>query len=437
MSDYHARALGDALGRLAGRPFLAATIRRVQDNAEAIAGELRDAVLQDVPQFSASMNPDLLPESAHHGTEHVLELLRLLRGGVVGDFQFVRVHARRRAEQRFPLEATLHAYRSGHKVLSRWLRELPLHGMSSPKGTQQDVAAMVDFTMEYTDAISTTFASTYSAHILLLANVAGDERARLLEDLLEGRDEADPHIERMMRDAGFPNRRQMFCVALARSVDPSEMLNAARARRLAEAIDQTMADSAPHRLIDVRANKVTMVFSGVRRVSGWTAPHSSLAQRVSEALHFVGNAALIGVSSDVPSTSHLPIAYREAASALELADVTQRVVLFSQVSLQRLLLHFAGQEFRRALPAWAKDFYAEDERARGVLIATARAYAGADMNVLQAAQTLGVHPNTLYARFQRILDITGLQPRNFGALATLLVVADCKPKSGCEPEGAA
>ncbi len=51
------------------------------------------------------------------------------------------------------------------------------------------------------------------------------------------------------------------------------------------------------------------------------------------------------------------------------------------------------------------------------------------MNVLQAALALGVHPNTIYARFQRIFDVTGLQPRVFAGLATLLVVADCKPDS--------
>jgi sugar diacid utilization regulator len=55
------------------------------------------------------------------------------------------------------------------------------------------------------------------------------------------------------------------------------------------------------------------------------------------------------------------------------------------------------------------------------------------MNVLRAAQVLGVHPNTIYARFQRIFDITGLQPRTFGALATLLVVADCKSDSIGQP----
>jgi sugar diacid utilization regulator len=82
------------------------------------------------------------------------------------------------------------------------------------------------------------------------------------------------------------------------------------------------------------------------------------------------------------------------------------------------------------LPAWATEFYAADDRARGILIATARAYASADMNVLRAAQALGVHPNTVYARFQRIVDVSGLQPCEFSALAQLLLIADCKPDAG-------
>jgi sugar diacid utilization regulator len=216
-------------------------------------------------------------------------------------------------------------------------------------------------------------------------------------------------------------------VALSRSVDPSEMLNAARARRLADAIEQLMADSPLRRIIDIRANKVTMVFSDIGRVSGWTQPRRSLAERVSELLQQVGNAALIGVSQDVPSTSHVPLAHRAASAALELADVTHRVVQFAEVPIQRLLLHVAGQEFRDLLPGWVGEFFMQDERARGALIATVRAYAHFDMNVLRVAQALGVHPNTIYARFERIFAITGLQPRYFAALATLLVVADCKP----------
>ncbi len=414
MLGYHAIALSDALRHLAS-PRLAATIRRLADNAALITAELNRAVSTEVPQFSASMNPDILPEAARHSAQHVEEIVRLLRGGPLSEFDFVQEHARRRAEQRFPLEATLHAYRSGHKVLSRWLRE-----------SATAAAEAADFAMNYTDAISTIFASTYSAHTLLLADIAGDQREELLRLLLDGHDEADLRVARILRDAGFPNKRQYFCVALARSVDPAEMQSAARARRLAESIEKIMSESAIHRLIDVYANKVTMVFADVRRESGWTAPRSSLAARISETLALVGNAVLIGVSNDVPSTAHIPTAYKEATAALELAQVTERVVQFGDIPLQRLLLYFAGENFRRVLPSWTDEFHAADERANGRLRETLRAYSAADMNLLQAAQVLAVHPNTIYARFQRISDISGLQARSFNDLTTLLIVAGSK-----------
>jgi len=47
------------------------------------------------------------------------------------------------------------------------------------------------------------------------------------------------------------------------------------------------------------------------------------------------------------------------------------------------------------------------------------------MNVLKAAQSLGVHPNTIYARLQRIFDISGLQARSYNALTDLLIVCNC------------
>ena len=425
MSDYHAIALNEALRRVAGSPILAGTIDRLASQATLISAQLQQAVLADVPEFSKSRNPDLLPELARHGKDHVEEIVRLLRGNGVGSFEFVHEHARRRAEQRFPLAATLHAYRSAHKVLARWLRESALAAAAAPEAAQQVVTGIADFAMEYTDAISTTFAGTYSAHSLLLADVAGDQRSQLLKILLEGHDESDLRAARILRDAGFLDERQSFCVALAQSVDPTEMLNAARARRLADAIEQVVSELAMRRLIDVHANKVTMVFAAVRRDSGWTAPRASLAKRLMSALSFVGNAALIGVSNDAPSTAHIPTAYREASVALELASVSQRVMPFADIPLQRLLLHFAAEEFRRVLPGWAPEFYAADESARGALAATLRAYANADMNVVQAATALGVHANTVYARLERIFDISGLQARSFNGLAELLVVCDC------------
>jgi hypothetical protein len=427
--DYHTNALVDALRKLGGAASPAAVIRRMSAGAAVIDAELRATVLADIPAFSASANPDILPELAAHGAEHTREILRLLGGGRVGSFEFVRKHAQRRAEQRFPLEATLHAYRCGHKIFQRWLRESILAAGLSAEGAQRAVAAVADIAIEYTDAISTVAASAYAAHSQLLADVAGDQRAQLLSILLEGYDEADGRVAKILRDAGYLETRQAFCVGLARSVEPTEMLNPARARRLAESIDGAFRQSRVRRLIDLRDNKVTIVFSDVRRESGWTAPRSSLAQRVSTALALLGNAVLIGISNDVPSTSHIPSALKEATFALELATVAQRVVQFSAIPVQRLLLHLTGEEVRRVLPAWANELFLADDNANGALVGTLRAYASADMNVLKAAAVLTVHPNTIYARFQRILAITGVHATTYHGLSELLLVADCGRRS--------
>jgi sugar diacid utilization regulator len=151
--------------------------------------------------------------------------------------------------------------------------------------------------------------------------------------------------------------------------------------------------------------------------------------RVTGLLSELGNAVLVGVSNDVPSTAHIPAAYHEALAALELATAAERVQQFSAIPAQRLLLHLARDEFQRVLPAWSRAFYAADDASHGSLVATLQAYADADMNVLKAAARLAVHSNTLYARFQRIADLTGLNPTRYHALNELLIVATARVRA--------
>ena len=429
MGSYPSNALQEALQRLRDSTFLPEAVRHLESNAGAIGAELGETVLAEIPAFSESRNPDILPELALHGPEHTDEMLRLLKGGAIGDFEFVRKHARRRAEQRFPLEATLHAYRCGHKVFSHWVREAILAAASSNKDAPQVVAAVADFTIEYTDAVSTVAASAYVAQTRLLADVAGDHRAELLNILLEGYDESDGRVATILRDAGYLESHQSFCIVLAQPVDPAEMQNPARARRLADSIGRILQRSAARRVVDVRDDKVTAVLSDARRASGWTVPHIALAKRIAAEASMLSNAVLIGVSNDVPSTSQIPNAYREAQLALELASVTNRVVQFSEIPARRLLMHLAGEQFQRALPGWAGKFILADEKAGGALVTTLRAYANANMNVLKAADDLSVHPNTIYARMQRILDLTDLDARSYHALTELLIVAECSSRS--------
>ncbi len=429
MTSYPTTALEEALQRLGDTGLLPVAAKHLDKNASAINAALGKTVLAEIPAYSESRNPDILPELAGHASRHTAEMVRLLRGGAAGDFEFVRVHAKRRAEQRFPLEATLHAYRCGHKVFSHRIREAMLAAASSAEDARKIVAAVADFTIEYTDVVSTIAASAYVAQTRLLADVAGDHRAELLNILLGGYDESDGRVAEILRNAGYLGGHQSFCIVLAQPVDPAEMQNPARARRLADAINTLFHGTSPRRLVDVRDNKVTAVFSDARRASGWTVPHTTLARRLAAELSMLSNSVLIGVSNDVPSTSQIPNAYREALLALELADVTHRVVQFSEIPVRQLLMHLAGEEFQHALPAWAGNFLRADDKAGGMLVATLRAYADADMNVLKAAGILSVHPNTIYARMQKVLDITEMDARSFHALSELLIVAECRTQS--------
>jgi DNA-binding PucR family transcriptional regulator len=317
---------------------------------------------------------------------------------------------------------TLHAYRCGHKVFSNWLRDQALSNIRSPRDAQTTVAAVADFAIEYTDAISTVAASAYLARSRMLADVAGDQRAQLLKLLLSGFDESDERISKLLGDSGFLDTSRSYCVAVAQSVVASEMLVPERARRIIDTIQQSLRTNTPQLLIDLHDHKVVMVFSQQRRQSGWTPMRRALADQIAEQVKLMGNSLLIGIGNDMPSTAHIPRSYREAMVAFEHANPTQRVSRFAELSSWQLLVHFGKPELHSVLPSWASQLALHDRRSSGALVSTIRTYASSDMNVLQAAASLSVHPNTVYARLRRIAEITGLDARRFTELNELLVV---------------
>ncbi len=412
----------DALRRLGIVPRVASEL---DGEADAIERELCDSVAEQIPAFSASGNPDILPEQTAHHVRHMQEIRRLAGGHRVGDFDFVQDHARRRASQKFPLEATLHAYRWSHKILSRWIRDAALAVAPADAQVRRVVAAAADFAFEYTDAISTLATAEYVAQTRRLAEAEGDRRTELLNVLLSGYDESDGRVARLLLQSGYLRQRQTYCVAVAQPVDPAEMQNRARARRLANALDDSVRLGGVRSIVGIRANLVAAVFSATRRQSGGTAPQSAHAERLAPELLKLGPAALIGVSSDVPSTSHIPRALEQATLALECANVADRVMQYTEIPMQRMMLRHARDELRAALPAWATALHGADDKMRGALSSTLHAYADTNMNVLQAAKRLKLHPNTIYARMNKIEDLTGKNALTYHGLTELLLAVDC------------
>jgi hypothetical protein len=395
----------------------------LRSSYETTAAALRDAVLDEVPGFSVSGNPEVRPGLDQHAAEHVEEIRRLFAGGEIGDFEFVRTHARRRAEQRFPLEATLHAYRCGHRVLSLKLREAAI--AANPKSLEQAVSAVADFSIEYTNTISAIATSEYVSHTRMLAEAEGDRRTELLSILLSGYDESDGRVAQLLKRAGYLEQRQSYCVIVAQSAIAAEMENLARAQRIVSAMSDAIAASSIRMLAGIRSNLVTAVLSAKRRQSGWTAPEKDLVDRVAPMLLVLGPAVLVGISADHPSTSFLPKALHEATIALDFASVAKRVVRFSDLPIRDLLLYRGADYAQSAPPSWIAAFVAADRKAAGSLAKTLRAVADADMNVQKAARTLGKHPNTVYARMERVRDLTGLDGQRYHDLTELLLAADC------------
>jgi hypothetical protein len=418
-------ALSSAVTRLRGMGVVPGVAAALRDDSRGFAAKLRAAVVDEVPAYTESGNPEVLPELQHHLEDHVGAVCGLLAGEPAGPFEFIETHAEHRAAQKFPLDAMLQAYRCLHKLLAPWIRDAALDAAADDAHLRRVVAAVTDFTIEYTGLAGTRLTARYVDHTRRLAEAEGDRRLELLNTLLDGYDESDRRAARLLRRAGYLQQRQSYCVAVARSVNPGEMENPARAQRMVDTINDVLASTPLQIVTGIRDNLVVAVMSGTRRLSGWTAPQSLLADRVYPHLSKVGPAALIGLSNDVPSTSHIPGAAREARLALDFASVSARVMPYARIPFRQMLLSVARDEIQSSLPPWLDVFRTADEKSRGALSATLGAYADASMNVMKAAEALTIHPNTIYARMQKIERLTGRNPLEYHALTELLLIVEC------------
>ena len=417
------RPLRQAHARLVELGVVPDAAASLNASAREAGDALRNEVLREVRGFSDSGNPQVLPELRDHAKGHVEEVLRLFSGAEFGEFAFVRDHARLRAEQRFPLELTLHAYRCGHRVLSRWMRDGAV--AAGLANRERAIAAVADFAIEYTDVISAVMTSEYVAHTRVVAAAEGDRDAELLNVLLAGYDESDGRIARLLRSGGYREQRRSYCVMAIRPANPSEMDAPERAQRIRASLASLVSATNIRSLAGLRDNVVVAVTSAVRRQSGWTAPQSGLAERLESLLLQWGPSVVVGVSADHPSTSAIPRALREASTALDFAGVDRRVVLFPTLPVRSLLAHAGGEYVRATAPGWSAALFAADAKADGNLLKTLTALADSGLNVQEAGRRLGVHANTVYGRLARIRDLTGLDGQKFHDLVEMLLALDC------------
>lgn len=397
----------------------------LKKRSDELTASLLETVIREVPAYTDSGNPDVVPELEAHLRHHANEIAHLLSGLPPRDFEFVGDHARRRAQQKFPLDAVLASYNCLHRQLAEKIRDAALEAADASAQLRRVVAAVSSFMLEYAATVGAQMTAEYVRQTRRVAEAEGDRRSELFRILLEGFDESDSRAAQLLRRAGYLEQRQSYCIVVARSVNPQEMENTARAERMADAVSTALGKSPLRSLVGIHDNLVVAIIAGARRLSGWTALHASLGDRAFPQLRTVGPAALIGVSNDAPSTSHIPGALNEARRALDFASVGERVMAFSAIPFRNMLVRVAAEQMRATLPHWVATFLEADKKSKGALTATLRAYADADMNALKTAKALSLHPNTVYARMQKITDITSRNPLSYNELTELLLATDC------------
>jgi PucR C-terminal helix-turn-helix domain/GGDEF-like domain len=383
------------------------------DRVDELTARAVTALRSEIPAYAAAGNEHFFDDVADQVARHYrTKLSSFLEGRIVTleDIAFVRGAATRRARTGFPLEDYLNAFRVGQQVI--WDATVEC-ATDTPVG-REAALALAGPQMRYVD-----FASTHAAHAYVefqqyVIADADRERRDLLEHLLAGEmPTRGPHIGTAQR-YGIGADTRMLVVAGMIAGQPAD----SNAPHAASAALVRAGMHEPSTLVVVRQSEIVAV--PVLGPDGHAEQLCERLESLQRRLRAEGMPLAMGISTVASGVAELPRAYREARSALDCLPDAGVSALPRLSAFEYLALH-SDDTARRLVDPRLREFL-DDERDRGgVLIATIRAFADADMNLRAAAEVLQIHPNTAQYRLGRIEERTGRNPRCVEHLVDLLV----------------
>ncbi len=327
------------------------------------------------------------------------------------DIAFVRGAAMRRARAGFALEDYINAFRVGQQVF--W-EAVVACAAQTPLGHEAALTLAAPL-MRYCD-----FASTHAGHAYVefqqyLVADADRERRDLLEHLLAG---AIPTRGPLLAAAQTYGLRAEALMMVAAAVPVGPRVDADASHAASAAI--TLTGLHEGRTLVVARQAEIVAVPALRAGTGPAALCERL-QTVQERLRKEGMPLAMGISTVAAGVAELPRAYAEARAALESVADDGGVVALPRLSPFEYLARRADDTARRLVDPRLRLFLDDDRARGGVLTATIRAFADADLNLRAAAERLQVHPNTAQYRLHRIEERSGRNPRRIGDLLDLLV----------------
>ena len=372
------------------------------------------AIRTEIPAYTAIDDDRFLVDVREQVDRHYrvqLECLLEDRPVTEADIPFVRGAAMRRARAGFALESYINAYYVGQQVF--WDRIVARAG-ETPGGHEAALALATPM-MRYCDFASMQAAQVYVEFRQHVVADADRERRDLLEHLLVGElPSRGPLLAAAQSYRIAPACRMLVATAVPVGPAPDpEAPYAASAALAAAVMRETRA------LVVVRQGEIVAV--PAIGASGDVAETCACLEAAHERLRLAGMPLAMGIGTVADGVAELPRAYAEARAALEGVDDDGGVAALPRLSPFGYLALRAEDTARRLVDPRVRTFLDEDRARGGVLTATIRAFADADLNMRLAAERLQIHPNTAQYRLRRIEERTGRSPRRFADLFDLLV----------------
>jgi hypothetical protein len=409
--------------RLQENALAARVLVAVHERESDIQRSTFDGLQRENPAFERATSEQFRNEAAGHCHEigHVMFAIASGRAAGLGadPFGFVRLHGVRRARQRFPLAGSLNAYRLAHKGYWTVMSESVIHFAADEREVNACSMLLSEFLLEFFDVVSGTLTDGYLSEEAQLIAQRARARVALTDDLMHGRQPGDLEARELCERSGI-RPGMHIAVALIRPFESAIDAVAERdgaLHRLSEAVEQALSQRGLGALVDRRDGAAVVIAAGTSETARPLA--SVLRASVDGRQDGTRFPVAAGIGLDVTEFAAVPQAYQEAERAIEFAEPRRPVVHFADVDLVELLRRRPDAAALRLVPEWAGRLRQADAKS-GDLLRTIHAFADCDLNVKRTARSLKLHTNTVYFRLNRVMKLTGVDPRSFSGASLLL-----------------
>ncbi|GAB4588252.1 PucR family transcriptional regulator [Nocardia sp. IFM 10818] len=393
-------------------------VSRLFDQVNDMADIGVSAIMGQIPAYAARDESfyadvhDQLAQLCRAGLGALLEDRKV----TAGDFAHIRRAAARRARAGLTLLDYINAFRLGQQALWKSL----MNYASDSEDDREAALSMVVPLNRYCDLISTQAANAY-LEFQQYQSENGTGSRELLDALLGGTlPDRGPQLS-LAHGFGLGVEPEAPMVVVTAAVldlhgtdtDAMHLTSAALARIGVNGL-RTLAGSHHSEVVAIPA-------------LGRHGTVDDLRERLRatrEKLLAAGIRLAIGVSPVVHRIADLPRAHQESRSALDLLPEGGGVLSLPHLTPFRYLMLRADETARHLVDPRIAALLSEDSSRGGVLAATIRAFAAADMNLREAADALCIHHNTAKYRLGRIQEMTGRNPRGISDLIDLLVAIE-------------